>query len=192
MRPTPKRLRNMVAGFLPVRIGRWRRRTFSAHTSKPTTPASFAWALSCCGYNRVEAEDVLQTVYLKVLEGGAIYNGRAAFRTWLFAVIRNTAASQRRWNAFRRLRFIPIGEEARDCVSRSDDPAESAHRSECSANLRRALGLLPQRQREVLHLVFYQDLTVADAASVIGVSVGSARTHYERGKKRLRQLMEEK
>ena len=155
-------------------------------------PASFAWALSCCGYNHMEAEDVLQTVYLKVLEGRAVYNGRAAFRTWLFAVIRNTAASQRRWNAFRRLRLVPLDKGARDCVSRSEDPAEAADRNEGAARLRQRLQLLPRRQREVLHLVFYQDLTVADAARVVGVSVGSARTHYERGKTRLRQLMEMK
>jgi RNA polymerase sigma-70 factor (ECF subfamily) len=154
-------------------------------------PASFAWALSCCEYNHVEAEDVLQTVYLKVLEGRAVYNGRATFRTWLFAVIRNTAASQRRWNVWRRLRLVSLDEGGHDYASRSDT-AEAVHRSEGSARLRSALGLLPRRQREVLHLVFYQDLTVADAARVVGVSVGSARTHYERGKARLRQLMETK
>jgi RNA polymerase sigma-70 factor (ECF subfamily) len=163
---------------------------FRAHL-ETNHSASFAWALSCCGYNHAEAEDVLQTVYLKVLEGRAVYHGRAAFRTWLFAVIRNTAASRRRWNAFRRLRLVPLDEGAHDCVSRSD-PAEPVYRSEWSARLRSALGLLPRRQREVLHLVFYQDLTVADAARVVGVSVGSARTHYERGKTRLRQLMETK
>jgi RNA polymerase sigma factor (sigma-70 family) len=153
--------------------------------------ASFAWALNCCGYNRAEAEDVLQTVYLKVLDGRAIYNGRAAFRTWLFSVIRNTAASQRRWSALRRLRLVTFDQGVHDRAPGSD-PAESLHRSECSARLRWALGFLPRRQREVLHLVFYQDLTVADAAMVVGISVGSARTHYERGKTRLRQLMETK
>ena len=38
-------------------------------------------------------------------------------------------------------------------------------------------------------LVFYQELSVAEAASVLGISVGTARTHYQRGKQRLRELL---
>lgn len=151
--------------------------------------ASYAWALSCCAYDFAEAEDVLQTVYLKVLQGKAVYDGRAAFRTWLFSVIRNTAAGQRRWRMLMRLRLAPLQNRAARWAP-GPDPAEMAQLDESSARLRRALGDLPRRQREVLHLVFYEDLSVADAAAVIGVSVGSARTHYERGKKRLRNLME--
>jgi RNA polymerase sigma factor (sigma-70 family) len=56
----------------------------------------FGWALSCCNHNRAEAEDVLQAVYLKALEGKARFDGRAAFKTWLFAVIRKTAIDGRR------------------------------------------------------------------------------------------------
>ena len=57
--------------------------------------------------------------------------------------------------------------------------------------LRRCLDRLPARQRQVLHLVFYQDLTVEQAGEVMGISVGSARTHYHRGKLRLRRELDD-
>src|ERR1700737_1177331 len=56
----------------------------------------FGWAMACCGRDRDDAEEVLQTVYLTVLDGRARYDGRSTFRTWLFGVIRRTAASERR------------------------------------------------------------------------------------------------
>ncbi|HYU52111.1 MAG TPA: sigma factor, partial [Gemmatimonadaceae bacterium] len=65
---------------------------------------SFGWALACCGRDREEAEEVLQSAYLKVFAGKARFDGRSTFRTWLFGVIRLTAAEERRRNIVRRLR----------------------------------------------------------------------------------------
>ena len=62
--------------------------------------------------------------------------------------------------------------------------------SELQRRFRQALAELPKRQRETLHLVFYQDLSVAEAAEVMNISIGSARRHYERGKKRLRESLD--
>ena len=42
---------------------------------------SYGWALSCCARDAAEAEDVLQTVYLKILQGKACFEWRAAFKT---------------------------------------------------------------------------------------------------------------
>jgi RNA polymerase sigma factor (sigma-70 family) len=150
--------------------------------------SSYGWALHCCGHRTTEAEEVLQTTYVKVLDGRARFDGRASFKTWLFAVIRHTAADERRrqWlrmaGLVRYMRLQPRQEH--------QEPAEAhIQRSQQQVAFREALACLPERQQQVLHLVFYQDMTVQQAAEAMGVSVGSARQHYERGKKRLRQCL---
>jgi RNA polymerase sigma-70 factor (ECF subfamily) len=149
---------------------------------------SYGWALLCCARSSVEAEAVLQTGYLKALMGKARYDGKASFKTWLFAVIRRTAADERRRQIMRRLLLNRRQESPAQAVV--EQPDELVYRAEIQRLLREALTQLPRRQREVLQLVFYHDLSLAEAAKVMGVSLGSARTHYERGKKRLRRQIE--
>jgi RNA polymerase sigma-70 factor (ECF subfamily) len=69
------------------------------------------------------------------------------------------------------------------------DPEALAGEAESSRNLLGALAELPVRQRQVLHLVFYQDLTIEEASRVLNISLGTARTHFERGKRRLREIL---
>ncbi len=151
--------------------------------------ASFGWALSCCRRDHAEAEEVLQTVYLKILEGKARYRGESSLKTWLFAVIRKTAIGEYRKKLVRSLVFIGSSENGDDGVSSAELPPAMFEKSELQKQFRVALAKLPARQREALHLVFYEDLSLSEAASVMGISVGSARQHYERGKKHLREWL---
>ena len=159
-------------------------------------PESFGWALACSDGDPGRAESVLQRSYLKVLEGGgaASFAGRSSFKTWFFGVVRNTAREDRRRAIWRKLRLLP--QEAADAVVSSRNPSflnpaeDTLFESELREQFRRMLAELPRRQREVLHLVFYQELTIEEAAAAMSVGVGSARTHYERGKKRLKELLE--
>ena len=149
----------------------------------------FGWAMACCGRDRDDAEEVLQTVYLTVLDGHARYDGRSTFRTWLFGVIRRTAASERRKTWLRGLLLKREADGLRPEAATSPDA--ELDRDSRRDSLRHALARLATRQREVLQLVFYHDLTVDEAAVVMGVGVGSARTHYARGKARLAVLLDD-
>lgn len=146
-----------------------------------THAAAFAWALSCCRWRRQEAEDVLQSAYLKVLDGRARFEGRSSFKTWLFGVVRKTALGrQRDW-----LRWLGRLVDA----DPDDAPAPAAAPNPDGARVRAALAELARRQREVLDLVFYHDLTVEEAAGVMGVSLGAARRHYARAKENLAERL---
>jgi RNA polymerase sigma-70 factor (ECF subfamily) len=150
--------------------------------------ASYGWTLACCAHDHALADDVLQSVYVKVLEGRAQYEGQSTFKTWLFAVIRKTAAGAWRRHLFRARHLAPHADTAQAAVDES--PEETFDRAERLARLREGLAALPARQRQVLHLAFYEEMSLREAAAMIGVSIGTARVHYERGKKRLRQWLE--
>lgn len=143
----------------------------------------WGWALACTGRDRALAEDALQTAYLRVLSGQGRFEGRSRFKSWLFGVIRLTAMEELR----RANRWRAGGSEVD--VSGAIDPSPGAdvttEEAERNAALLAALATISPRQREVLQLVFYHGMTIEEAAAVMDVSVGSARTHYERGKKAL-------
>ena len=158
-----------------------RRLLQSHHTS------AFGWAVFCCDGNRDEAEDLLQTVYVRLLDKNSksLFKGDSSFQTWLFAVIRNLAM-KRRHRLARQLEKLK-----KFFVSEANPPEQEDRvvREQAKQRILELLALLSERQREALHLVFYQDLSVEEAAGVMGIAVGSARTHYERGKARLRHHM---
>jgi RNA polymerase sigma-70 factor (ECF subfamily) len=155
-------------------------------------PNAFAWALRCAGGGREEAEDALHTAYERILDGRAGFEGRSSFRTWLFGVIRRTALEERRrgWLRVERLRrWFARGPSLGSAETGGCDAGRELERRETARRLGDALGRLSKRQRQLMHLVFYQDLSVQEAADVLGMPVGTARTHYERGKARLRALL---
>ena len=150
---------------------------------------SYGCALVCCSRTAAEAVNVLQTAYLKVLAGKAKFNGKSAFKTWFFSVIRRTASDLRRREMVRRLSLVRQTQRAPTAAGPGFD--EAVYQAEIHTLFQHALTALPRRQQEVLQLVFYHDLSLAEAAEVLNIAVGSARTHYERGKKQLRRLMAE-
>jgi RNA polymerase sigma-70 factor (ECF subfamily) len=157
--------------------------------------SSFGWAVSCCNRDASQAADVLQEVYFKVLSGKARFEGRSSLRTWLFGVIRLTAMEQRRILSLRWLRSSRSSGDREtppstdDVAAEGPSPSESLADRERAALLEKALLKLAPRQREVLHLTFYEGMTLADAAQVMDVSVGTASQHYDRGKAKLHEIL---
>lgn len=155
---------------------------------------NFGWALACCAWHRDSAEDVLQEAYLRVVDGRAQFGGKSTLKTWFFSVIKRVAAEtyrfQKRQGALNLRVFssTPSGWQGGD-VAEPDTLSNALEDLESGAAMRQALLQLSLRQREVLHLVFYSEMTLEDAAITLQISIGSARTHYHRGKERLGELL---
>lgn len=142
---------------------------------------SWGWALACTRRDADLANEALQSAYVRILSGRAERTGGSSLRTWVFGVIRLVALEE-----LRRQRREIDRRGPDDSVIGAIDPTPGpdviAERAERAAALTTALATLSNRQREVLHLVFYHGMTIEEAATVMQVSLGSARTHYKRGK----------
>jgi RNA polymerase sigma factor (sigma-70 family) len=138
---------------------------------------AYLWARQCCGFDGELAKDVIQQVYLKILEGKARLKHESNCKTWLFSIIRFTAIDELR----KKGRWEQL-EQGSEIVWEESEPMEDNY----EALVRR----LPKMQQEVLLMVFYHDLTLDEASRVMGLHIGTVRTHYDRGKKRLKEWIE--
>lgn len=157
---------------------------------EPLHEDAFGWAVVCRGGDVDMAADALQEAYLKVVSGLASFGGRSSLKTWWLGVVRFTVLEQqresRRWRrmAERLLGWISlIGPESYEGQGEGIDVLPDVE----SLNL--ALGQLPARQSEILHLVFQEQCSLGEAAMVMEISIGSARQHYDRAKRKLRSLL---
>lgn len=151
--------------------------------------ASYGWALACCERRAHDATDVLQDAYAKVLSGAARFDGRSSLKTWFFGVVRRTAQEHRRSGVVRWL-FPERARATAEAAAPSQRAADASLADrELATVVAAALAQLSPKQREVLHLVFYEELSIAEAAAIMGVSLGTARLHYDRGKKNMHALL---
>ncbi len=141
---------------------------------------SYLWARQCCGFDNEMAAEVLQIALLKILEGKAVFCGHSSEKTWLFSVIRITAFEQMRKDK-KHLRIEAIQDHATYADQNYDNEDVSFHEA--------MLLQLPARQREVLLLVFYHEKTLEETAKIMDISLGTVSTHYDRAKKKLREMI---
>ena len=140
---------------------------------------AYLWSRQCCRYDDDLAREILQAVYLKIFEGRARYNGKSTFRTWLFAVIRYTAIDC--------LKKADLYSDLDEALAVPEEPSPDD-----DTDYQAMLQLLPEQQAHVLLLAFYHNMTLEAISVVMEIGIGTVRTHYERGKKKLKELIEKK
>ncbi|MGE5539366.1 MAG: RNA polymerase sigma factor [Gemmatimonas sp.] len=136
--------------------------------------------------NAAEAEDVAQDAFLRVWQKSPDWQvGDARFSTWLYRVVMNLCVDRKR-----RRPFAPI-----EAAGDPEDPAPSAEsqvaQHQSSRRVAAAIARLPERQRAALVLTYYEELSNAAVAEIMGVSVSALESLLVRARKALRVLLDE-
>lgn len=132
---------------------------------------------------RAQAEEVLQDVMLAAWQAAPQFRGDSQVRTWLLGIARHRAANARRRRTLPR---VPLDEEL---VADDPRPGDIVERRDRYDAIQRALGQLPEEQRETLELVFFHELSGPEVAQVTGVALGTVKSRLYRAKAALKQWL---
>lgn len=134
--------------------------------------------------DRVLADDLAQEVFLRAYRGLVGFQQRSAFGTWLYRIAYNVYLN----NRTRVRRFCELPE---DYVAAAVAPegALSAPRSDLRRDLSAAIETLPERYRAVVVLYYLEEVSYPEIADILGVPLGTVKTHLHRAKKLLRERM---
>lgn len=149
---------------------------------------------------RDRAEELLQDVFLKVLQRSSEFQGSSKFSTWLYTIARNLCIDTSRKMVFRRHRSLDAPLRADDAESatlldRVASPAPEADRQaighDLQARIAAAIEELPEEQREVFLMRELQNMAFKEIADVVGVPENTVKSRMRYALERLQRALAE-
>jgi RNA polymerase sigma-70 factor, ECF subfamily len=125
------------------------------------------------------AQEVTQDVFVKLWRALPSYDGRASLSTWLYTIARNTCLSVVRMESYRRTSALTSIEEPQ---TGSITPMDVA--------LKESLARLPETQRAIITMFYFEDRSVAEVAAMIGLPEGTVKSHLHRARRALAEILE--
>lgn len=153
----------------------------------------YGFALRYLGHPE-EARDLAQEAFVRIYQGLGQYGGESSFSTWAFVIVRNLCYARSRHLA-RELAILD-GEEGgalRDRLEAEDaNPAVDLLRRDTQQAIQEAMMELPEKYRLVIALHHFQAMKYEEIAEVLGLPVGTVKTHLFRGKALLKGVLEKR
>ena len=140
----------------------------------------------------VLAEDLSQTIFVKVWQALPKFDGRAAISTWLYTIARNTCLTA----VARERRVVPL-EDFAEVADDDGDPmvfgtaqagVETAGQAAAEYDVARLLEQLPEPYRRVVVLFYMEDRSCEEVGELLSMPTGTVKALLHRGRKRLAAL----
>jgi RNA polymerase sigma-70 factor, ECF subfamily len=157
------------------------RALFEAHRDRV-----YSLALHFMG-DRTAAEDITQSVFLKLFGGAGRFRGDARPGTWLYRLVANACIDEHR----RRRRLVPIAAASDRLLPASDRPQEESLASEETGEaVRAAVVRLPPKLRLPILMRYLEGLSYGEIAAALGCSKGTVASRLNRGHRELARRLE--
>lgn len=148
------------------------------------------WAAYRVVSNRETAEDITQIVFERVLSNldklSKLDDGR--LKSWLYRVSTNLALDHLRRAKHETPVDAPIDEDIEDSAPQPDEAAE---KNRTAARVRSAIDKLDEKNRQVILLHYFADMTVREISSCTGISEGTVKARLVKARNRLANMLGE-
>lgn len=135
--------------------------------------------------NQTEAEDIVQTVFLKVYGNLDKYDEtKASLSTWIYTITRNTVCDY-----LKEKRDHPVIELIENTVYSAEEPDDSLLNKEALEELACALEKLPQIERDVIILIYYHGKPKTEVAKILDITYGQLRYLHDKALSRLKETL---
>lgn len=142
---------------------------------------SYAWLLA---RNVPDAEDITQETFLALMRRPAAFDpARAQLRTWLIAVARRQYLNRSRKSG------REIAAEDLDRVADSPPAIQELILLERAEAVRSAVSQLPEAPREALYLFEFEELSLAEIASILNIEANAVKARLYRAREQLTRLL---
>ena len=134
------------------------------------------------------ADDAAQETFVKVWKNIESFKGDSKLYTWIYRIATNEALNHLRKK--KRRFFIPIGDIEHELSSSLDTDIYYSG-DEIQLKLQKALLKLPEKQRLVFNMKYFEEMKFKDIAEVMDVSVGSLKAQYHHAVKKIEKFIKE-
>jgi RNA polymerase sigma-70 factor (ECF subfamily) len=143
----------------------------------------FAYRLT----NTVDAaEDITQECFIRLMHRSTFDHERGSLRQYLYGIVRNLVRQRQQANG-REVRWDDsVEDDPKSAVAACPDPTASAELSEV---VQAAISALPPLQREAIVLCEFEELSLDEAAAVVGADVGTVKSRLHRAREGLRRTL---
>ena len=134
------------------------------------------------------ADDVAQETFVKVWKNIESFKGDSKLYTWIYRIATNEALNHLRKK--KRRFFLPIGDVEHELRSSLDADVYYTG-DDIQLKLQKALLKLPEKQRLVFNMKYFEEMKFKDIAEVMEVSVGSLKAQYHHAVKKIEKFIKE-
>lgn len=146
------------------------------------------WQIRRMVQNHDDANDLLQNTFMKAWQSIENFRGDARLSTWLYKIAINESLSF--LEKERKRQSLSLDDEEASLIS-SIEADEHIDGDALALKLRKAIATLPEKQRLVFNMKYFDEMKYEDMSNILGTSVGALKASYHLAVKKIEQFFDE-